>query len=65
MFYLNRQMRFFFYIERAALSSLVLEVGSLLADTKGGFIFVRATKVSMWVTGELQTCVSFQGIAGV
>lgn len=58
----------FFYIGRAALSkvsSLVLEVGSLLADTKGGFIFVRATKVSMWVTGELQTCVSFQGIAGV
>lgn len=65
-------MRFFFYfffnIGRAALSkvsSLVLEVGSLLADTNSGFIFVRATKISIWVTGELQSCVSFQGIAGV
>lgn len=47
------------------MSSLVLEVGSLLADTKVGFIFVRATKISIWVTVELQSCVSFQGIAGV
>lgn len=35
------------------------------ADTKRGFISVRVTKISIWVTGELESHVSFQGIAGV
>lgn len=50
----------YIYIGRAALGkvSSLVEVGSLLADTKGGFIFVRATKISIWGTGELQSYVS-------
>lgn len=64
---MNKQMRFFL-IGRTALSkvsSVILGVGSLLADTKGGFIFVRATKIRIWAMGELGSSVSLQGIAGV
>lgn len=49
---------------RAARWGGVVEVGSLLADTKRDFIFGRATEISISVAGELQSFVSFQGIAG-
>lgn len=43
----------------------VVEVGSLLVDSKRDFIFVRATKIGILVAEELQSFVSFQGVAGV
>lgn len=52
-------------IGRTALSRVSSVILGLLADAKGGFIFVRATKIRIWATGELGSSVSLQGIAGV